>query len=67
MGLVMAALLGAMPAVAQRDTTLTKRWVGLHLERPLELEFYGDTMLVVNDRYSTELAEKKQALSASFR
>src|SRR5262249_16997445 len=37
---------------AQRDTTLLRRWVGMHNDRPLHLEFYGDTMLVVGDRYA---------------
>ena len=27
------------------------RWVGIHLEKSLTLEFYGDTMLVVGDRH----------------
>jgi len=41
----------APPAQVQ-DTTLLKRWVGNYLERPLTLEFYGDTMLVVGDRHA---------------
>lgn len=41
----------ARPAAAQRDTILAHRWVGVHLGRPLQLEFYGDTMLVVNDEH----------------
>ena len=59
-----ALTLSAMPAMAQRDTTLTKRWVGLHLERPLELEFYGDTMLVVNDRYPLDYRLTHDSLTA---
>jgi len=35
----------------QCETSLRGRWVGLHHNAPLELEFYGDTMLVVNDVY----------------
>ncbi|MGH7487154.1 MAG: hypothetical protein ACREMY_16355, partial [bacterium] len=36
----------------QQDTALLKRWVGNYLERPLTLEFYGDTMLVVGDQHA---------------
>lgn len=36
---------------AQRDSVLAHRWVGLHLRRPLQFEFYGDTMLVVDDEH----------------
>ena len=32
---------------------ILKRWVGTHEGRPLVLDFYGDTMLVVNDEYLT--------------
>jgi hypothetical protein len=39
------------PAAAQRDSVLAHRWVGVHRGRPIELEFYGDTMLVVNDEH----------------
>jgi hypothetical protein len=42
-----AALSAQIPA----DTVLLHRWVGTHDGRPLVLEFYDDTMLVVNDRY----------------
>lgn len=44
-------LAGGRPLVAQRDSVLAHRWVGLHLRQPLEFEFYGDTMLVVNDEH----------------
>jgi len=39
------------PAAAQRDSVLVHRWVGVHLGKALQLEFYGDTMLVVNDAH----------------
>jgi hypothetical protein len=39
-------------ATAQTDTALLKRWVGNYPPgRVLNLEFYGDTMLVLNDRH----------------
>jgi hypothetical protein len=44
----------ALPAerlAAQRDSVLSHRWVGIHLRQPLQLEFYGDTMLIVNDEH----------------
>jgi len=44
-------LLAPTPAAAQRDSVLAHRWVGVHLGRGLQLEFYGDTMLVVNDQH----------------
>lgn len=46
------ALLALVPSVAhaQRDSVLASRWVGIHKGRPLQFEFYGDTMLVVDDR-----------------
>jgi hypothetical protein len=49
--LSLLALVGGRPLVAQRDSVLAHRWVGLHLRQPLEFEFYGDTMLVVNDTH----------------
>jgi hypothetical protein len=45
------ALGGGRPLLAQRDSVLAHRWVGLYLRQPLEFEFYGDTMLVVNDEH----------------
>ncbi len=46
-------LLLAPQAVAQQpDSTLLRRWVGNYFERPLTLEFYGDTMLVVGDKHA---------------
>jgi hypothetical protein len=51
-GIVVAACLGAPGSlVAQADSVLAHRWVGMHLGRPLQFEFYGDTMLIVNDEH----------------
>lgn len=36
---------------AQRDSVLSHRWVGIHQRQPLQFEFYGDTMLIVNDEH----------------
>jgi len=46
-----AGLLVPTVAAGQRDSLLAHRWVGVHLGRGLQLEFYGDTMLVVNDQH----------------
>ncbi len=38
----------------QEESPLLQRWVGTHYNRPLHLDFYGDTMLVVNDVYAVD-------------
>ncbi|HXV87109.1 MAG TPA: hypothetical protein VD793_10430 [Gemmatimonadales bacterium] len=38
--------------LVHQSGTLTGRWVGTHAGQPLHLEFYGDTMLVVNDQHA---------------
>lgn len=48
--IVAAALLGA----ATQEDALRKRWVGSHEGRPLVLDFYGDSMLLVNDEHVTD-------------
>lgn len=47
--IVAPLVLLAAPLGAQRDSVLASRWVGIHQGRPLQFEFYGDTMLVVGD------------------
>jgi hypothetical protein len=49
---------------AQRDSLLAHRWVGIHLSRPLELEFYDDTMLVVNDQHALDFRATNDSLVA---
>jgi len=49
--LLSVGLLLPAPMAAQRDSLLAHRWVGVHHGRGLQLEFYGDTMLVVNDQH----------------
>ncbi len=51
LGLLLAL---APPLAAQRDSVLATRWVGNHEGRPLQFEFYGDTMLVVNDLHALD-------------
>jgi hypothetical protein len=41
-------------APGQEESRLLRRWVGTHYNRPLYLDFYGDTMLVVNDLYAVD-------------
>lgn len=37
--------------VDEQEPEIRGRWVGTHQGRSLHLDFHGDTMLVVNDRY----------------
>jgi hypothetical protein len=67
--LIAAALAGTLaattaPLAAQRDTVLAHRWVGRHLGRPLFFEFYGDSMLVVNDRHVLDYHLTRDSLIA---
>jgi hypothetical protein len=48
-GLLVVAL--AQGLAAQKDSVLAHRWVGMHLRQPLQFEFYGDTMLIINDEH----------------
>ncbi|MDH3498134.1 MAG: hypothetical protein OER21_15360 [Gemmatimonadota bacterium] len=64
--LALLALLVAVTApdaVAQRDSVLAHRWVGMHLGRPLQFEFYGDTMLVLNDEHVLDFQLTDDSLS----
>lgn len=45
-------------------TQLTGRWVGMHGYRPLLLEFYDDTMLVVNDQHPLDFRASHDSLFA---
>ena len=49
---VLVALLAmvARSGQGQEPDRLLVRWVGTHQNQPLHLDFYADTMLVVNDR-----------------
>ncbi|HEX9581739.1 MAG TPA: hypothetical protein VF970_11600 [Gemmatimonadales bacterium] len=44
--------------------SLTGRWVGMHLGQPLHLEFYGDTMLVINDQHALDFRVTPESLIA---
>jgi hypothetical protein len=46
-------LMAAAPG-QEEESRLLRRWVGTHYNRPLHLDFYGDTMLVVNDMYAVD-------------
>lgn len=48
----------------QTDPRLLRRWVGLHQGRPIHLDFYGDTMLVVNDERALEYRATRDSLIA---
>ena len=49
----------------QCETSLAGRWVGLHQSQTLHLEFYGDTMLVVNDQYPLTYRATSDSLIAT--
>lgn len=42
---------GVLVGAAAQDAALFKRWIGTHEGRPLVLDFYGDSMVVVNDEH----------------
>lgn len=43
------AVAPSLAATAQEGPLLLQRWVGTYQNRPLFLDFYSDTMLVIND------------------
>lgn len=55
----------AAVVATQADSRLLRRWVGTHEGRPLTLDFYGDTMLVVNDDYALDYRARSGLLEAS--
>lgn len=58
-------LAGPTVALGQRDSVLSNRWVGRHQGRPLHFEFYGDTMLVVNDQHALNFELSRDSLLAT--
>jgi hypothetical protein len=62
--LALAASAGARQG-PQCETQLHGRWVGYHRGENLRLEFYGDTMLVVNDQYADSFRASADSLVAS--
>lgn len=48
--LCLATCLLPATLAGQRDSVLASRWVGESNGRPLQFEFYGDSMLVLDDR-----------------
>lgn len=66
--IALAGLLAVAPAhglAAQRDSVLAHRWVGMHLRQPLQFEFYGDTMLIVNDEHILDFRLTDDSLMAT--
>jgi len=64
--LTIALLAGAtlvLAAAAQSDNPLFRRWVGTHENRPLVLDFYGDSMVIVNDDYVDGYSVEDRRLS----
>ncbi len=54
----------APPVHAQDDDRLYRRWVGRHLGRPLFFDFFGDSMLVVNDVHALGFWHNRDSLVA---
>jgi hypothetical protein len=42
--------------------SLQTRWVGTHLGRPLHIDFYADTMVVVNDRHVSDYEATRDSI-----
>jgi hypothetical protein len=70
--LALASLAAARPPgsaergqAQQCASELGGRWVGLHKSQTLHLEFYGDTMLVVNDQYPLSYRATSDSLVAT--
>ena len=55
----------ALTGAAFQSHPILKRWVGTHQRRPLVLDFYGDSMLLVNDEYVTDFRLTDRRLSVS--
>ncbi len=63
LGLLLVCWVAA--ASAQANTRLLGRWVGTHHGRPLHLDFYGDSMLVVNDQHALYYQATRDSLYAA--
>jgi hypothetical protein len=48
---IATTLAASASLAAQEDSLLLQRWVGTHHNRPLFIDFYSDSMVVVNDRH----------------
>jgi len=48
----------------QGDNRLLSRWVGTHEDRPWWLDFYGDTMLVIDDTLVVDFRATRDSLIA---
>jgi hypothetical protein len=54
------------PALALgQEPALTRRWVGTHQGRPLVLDFYADTLLVVNDERPVAFRVTRDSLAVT--
>lgn len=58
------ALLAQETQAQQADSLLT-RWVGTHMGRPMHLEFYGDTMLILNDSRVLDFVASNDSIVAT--
>lgn len=66
MGTALAGALVLLTALAMRQASqLSGRWVGMHRGAPLHFEFYGDTMLVVNDQHALNVRVTSDSMVAT--
>ncbi len=55
-------LLAMAPTLAQDGDRLHRRWVGTHSGGSLHFDFYGDTLLVVNDRFAVNYRATRDSI-----
>ncbi|KPK02687.1 MAG: hypothetical protein AMS20_11725 [Gemmatimonas sp. SG8_28] len=60
---LLAAGAFVLAAAAQSDNPLLKRWVGTHDNQPLVLDFYGDSMVLVNDEHVADFSVQNRSIS----
>ncbi len=57
-------LAATLVAATQANPRLLRRWVGSYQGRPMHLDFYGDTMLVLNDALALDYRATRDSLVA---
>lgn len=62
---LLLSLVAAASLAGAQAPILQGRWVGTHNNRPLHLDFYGDTMVVVNDTYPASYQATYDSLMVS--
>lgn len=63
MALLTVLVLGGINPLAGQEDRLLQRWVGTHLGRPIFLDFYGDSLVVVNDHHVADFWHSRDSLN----